>query len=90
MEIQPHITSCPIVPLTKLNNKWNKIIEYNCRKIDKTNQIEKNNNEKKLGQVPISIAHTHTPNCFSTTINQRIINLFVEPVYKRHYFSIGF
>ena len=29
------------------------------RKIDKTNQIGKNNNEKKLGQVPISIAHTH-------------------------------
>ena len=48
------------MPLTKLNNKWNRIIEYNCRKIDKTNQIEKNDNEKKLGQVPISIAHTHT------------------------------
>ena len=76
------------MPIAKLNNKWNRIIEENWRKNDKTNQIEKNDNEKKLGQVLIPIAHT--PNCFSTTINQRIINLFVEPVYKRHYFSIGF
>ena len=57
--------------------------------MDKTNQIEKKNDEKKLGQV-LSISIAHTPNCFSTAINQRIIKLFVEAVYKRHYFSIGF
>ena len=57
--------------------------------MDKTNQIEKKNDEKKIGQV-LSISIAHTPNCFSTAINQRIIKLFVEAVYKRHYFSIGF